>query len=96
MLLDSRSIEARIELLADFLRGSWCVTGNSEGTRKWGYFPIGDHTSRTQIVSRQCSHHRGDSGSLVYKIAMFERTGDFMGRHNLVAQFCQEDDQGKR
>jgi len=32
MLLDSRSIEARIELLADFLRGSWCVTGYPEIT----------------------------------------------------------------
>ncbi len=34
--------------------------------------------------------------SLVYKIAMFERMGDFMERHNLVSQFYQEDDQGKR
>jgi len=34
--------------------------------------------------------------SLVYKMAMFERMGDFMGRHNLVSQFYQEDDQGKR
>ncbi len=34
--------------------------------------------------------------SLVYKIAMFERMGEFMERHNLVSQFYQEDDQGKR
>lgn len=34
--------------------------------------------------------------SLVYKIAMLERMGDFMGRHDLVAQFYLEDDQGKR
>ncbi len=34
--------------------------------------------------------------SLVYKLAMFERMGNFMGRHNLVSQFYQEDDQGKR
>jgi hypothetical protein len=34
--------------------------------------------------------------SLVYKMAMFERMGDFMDRHNLVSQFYQEDDQGKR
>ena len=34
--------------------------------------------------------------SLVYKMAMFERMGDFMGRHDLVSQFYQEDDQGKR
>ena len=34
--------------------------------------------------------------SLVYKIAMFERMGNFMERHNLVSQFYQEDDQGQR
>ena len=34
--------------------------------------------------------------SLVYKIAMFEREGNFLGRHNLVSQFYQEDDQVKR
>jgi hypothetical protein len=36
------------------------------------------------------------TASLVYKMAMFERMGDFMGRHNLVAQFYLEDDEGKR
>src|ERR1035441_7475961 len=34
------------------------------------------------------------TASLVYKMAMFERMGDFMGRHNLVAQFYLEDDEG--
>jgi len=34
--------------------------------------------------------------SLVYKIAMFERMGNFMDRHDLVSQFYQEDDQGRR
>ena len=34
--------------------------------------------------------------SLVYKMAMFERMGDFMGRHDLVSQFYEEDEQGKR
>ncbi|MGO9434606.1 MAG: hypothetical protein ACLPH3_25030 [Terracidiphilus sp.] len=34
--------------------------------------------------------------SLIYKMAMFERMGNFMGRHNLVSQFYEEDDQGKR
>ena len=34
--------------------------------------------------------------ALVYKIAMFERMGHFMGRHNLVSQFYQEDDKAER
>jgi hypothetical protein len=34
--------------------------------------------------------------SLVYKMTMFERMGNFMQRHNLVSQFYAEDDQGKR
>ncbi len=34
--------------------------------------------------------------SLVYRIEMFERMGHFMERHNLVSQFYDEDDQGKR
>jgi len=29
-------------------------------------------------------------------MAMFERMGNFMQRHNLVSQFYAEDDQGKR
>jgi hypothetical protein len=34
--------------------------------------------------------------SVVYKIAMLEREGNFLDRHGLVSQFYQEDEQGKR
>lgn len=34
--------------------------------------------------------------SVVYKIAMLGREGNFLNRHGLLSQFYQEDDQGKR
>ena len=37
------------------------VTANPEGTRKWGYFPIGDYTSRT--IGTSWSDHLQDSRS---------------------------------
>ena len=39
---------------------------------------------------------RYSQGSRAYAIAELERMSDFMQRHNMTAQFYQEDDQGKR
>jgi len=39
---------------------------------------------------------RYEQGSRAYTIAMFARMADFVSRHNLLTQFYQEDDQGKR
>ena len=39
---------------------------------------------------------RYSQGSRAYATAELERMSDFMQRHNMTAQFYQEDDQGKR